>query len=36
MATRPDPLSIQRDLISLDIKTELLFTHAGLEGVFIE
>ncbi|EBG5865752.1 hypothetical protein FI246_07835 [Salmonella enterica subsp. enterica] len=31
--TRPDPLSIQRDfLISLDINTELLFTHAGLEG----
>ncbi|ECD4596958.1 TPA: hypothetical protein H2S57_002468 [Salmonella enterica] len=34
--TRPDPLSIQRDfLISLDINTELLFTHAGLEGVLL-
>ncbi|APW17092.1 hypothetical protein P7T24_000655 [Salmonella enterica subsp. enterica serovar Muenster] len=34
--TRPDPLSIQRDfLISLDINTELLFTHVGLEGILL-
>lgn len=34
--TRPDPLGIQRDfLISLDINTELLFTHAGLEGILL-
>ncbi|EAX8475241.1 hypothetical protein AH421_22050 [Salmonella enterica] len=34
--TRPDPLSIQRDfLISLDINTELLFTHTGLEGILL-
>ncbi|EDE9645090.1 hypothetical protein GPB15_004376 [Salmonella enterica] len=34
--TRPDSLSIQSDFrVSLDINTELLFTHAGLEGVLL-
>lgn len=34
--TRPEPLIIQNDLqISLETENELLFTHAGMEGVLL-